>query len=148
MGANGPRVVVGVDGSPGSRAALRWALRYVEKCGGRVTAVMAWRQPLLTESAPVLPAVPDEASKALAERELRKTVDETKSLLATSVAVVCDSVRGHAARALLDSARSADLLVVGSRGHGGFVGALLGSVSQHCVSHANCPVVVVRPAEK
>ena len=53
-------------------------------------------------------------------------------------------IQGNAAQVLLDVARDADLLVVGSRGHGGFTGALLGSVSQHCVHHAPCPVVVVR----
>src|SRR5258708_1573748 len=51
---------------------------------------------------------------------------------------------GHAAQELLDAADEADLLVVGSRGHGGFAGALLGSVSQHCIHHAPCPVVIIR----
>ena len=53
-------------------------------------------------------------------------------------------VEGNAARVLLDASAGADLLVVGSRGHGGFVEALLGSVGQHCVHHATCPVVVIR----
>ena len=53
-------------------------------------------------------------------------------------------VRGNPAQALLDAARGADLLVVGNRGHGGFAAALLGSVAQHCVYHAGCPVVVIR----
>ena len=51
---------------------------------------------------------------------------------------------GNAAQVLLDAAQGADLLVVGSRGHGGFTEALLGSVSQHCVHHAQCPIVIVR----
>ncbi|MEV0084851.1 universal stress protein [Saccharopolyspora sp. NPDC050642] len=140
-----PRIVVGVDGSPGSRAALRWALRYAAQCGGAVTAVLAWAPPAYTEISPMPPVLSDEDSAARAEWELRKAVDETSALLATSVPVRREVVRGHAARALLDEARGADLLVVGSRGHGGFAGALLGSVGQHCVSHAHCPVVVVRP---
>ncbi|QIZ38667.1 universal stress protein [Saccharopolyspora sp. ASAGF58] len=148
MNENAPRIVVGVDGSPGSRAALRWALRYAEQCGGAVTAVIAWASSTFTEITPMPPALSDEDSVARAEWELRKAVDETSALLATSVPVHREVVSGHAARALLDEAQGADLLVVGNRGHGGFVGALLGSVSQHCVSHAHCPVVVVRPTAR
>ncbi len=92
------------------------------------------------------PVLSDEDSVARAEWELRKAVDETRASLETSVPVRQEVARGHAVRALLDCAQDADLLVVGSRGHGGFVGALLGSVSLHCVTHAHCPVVVVRPA--
>ena len=57
------------------------------------------------------------------------------------------SIEGIPAQVLLDASDGADLLVVGSRGHGGFTGALLGSVSQHCVHHAHCPVVVIRAQE-
>ncbi|MBB5157565.1 universal stress protein [Saccharopolyspora phatthalungensis] len=146
MSENELRIVVGVDGSPGSRAALRWALRYAEQCGGAVTAVIAWSPPTFTEVAPMPPVLSDEDSVARAEWELRKAVDETRASLETSVPVRQEVARGHAVRALLDCAQDADLLVVGSRGHGGFVGALLGSVSLHCVTHAHCPVVVVRPA--
>lgn len=145
MSEDEPRIVVGVDGSPGSRAALRWALRYAAQSGGRVTALMAWSAPAFVEAMPMPPMVSDDESKARAEWELRKAVDETTSLLATSATVGREVVRGHAARVLLDRAQEADLLVVGSRGCGGFAGALLGSVSMHCVSHAQCPVVVVRP---
>ncbi|MEV0702795.1 universal stress protein [Saccharopolyspora sp. NPDC050389] len=145
MSEREPRVVVGVDGSPGSRAALRWAVRYAEQCGGEITALMAWSAPVFVEAMPMPPIVSDDESRARAEWELRKAVDETTALLATSARVRREVVRGHAARALLDRARGADLLVVGSRGHGGFGGVLLGSVSMHCVSHAHCPVVVVHP---
>ncbi|MDA3644282.1 universal stress protein [Saccharopolyspora indica] len=140
-----PRILVGVDGSPGSQAALRWALTYAEQCGGTITALIAWAPPVLVEAAPVPPVISDEDSKKCAEQQLRQTVDDTKAALATSVHVGLEVVRGPAARSLLERTEHADLLVVGSRGHGGFVGALLGSVSQHCVSHAHCPVVVVRP---
>jgi nucleotide-binding universal stress UspA family protein len=60
------------------------------------------------------------------------------------VTITSTAVEGNAARALLDASAGADLLVVGSRGYGGFVEALLGSVGQHCVHHATCPVVVIR----
>ncbi|MDI2030258.1 universal stress protein [Saccharopolyspora sp. TS4A08] len=149
MSENGPRIVVGVDGSPGSRAALRWAVRYAEQFRGEVTAVLAWAPPSFTEVAPVPPPISDDESKTRAEKGLREIVDEVTGMPVTSVRVRREVVRGHAARALLDRAENAELLVVGSRGHGGFVGALLGSVSQHCVTHASCPVVVVRsPAEE
>ncbi|CAM01701.1 nucleotide-binding universal stress UspA family protein [Saccharopolyspora erythraea NRRL 2338] len=135
-----PRVVVGVDGSPGSRAALRWALRYAELSDARITAVIACGWPALIDL--TLPMQEDDIA-ANAKRELTKTVDETRALLATRVPVERKVVRDHAARALLDEAQDADLLVVGHRGHGGFAEALLGSVSRHCVHHAPCPVVVV-----
>lgn len=138
-------VVVGVDGSPGSRAALRWALRYAEKVGGRVTAVAAWQPPVYGDV--VVPLVLDDLGDRV-EHELRKTVDETKALLGTGTRVGQEVVQGAAAKVLLDAASDADLLVVGSRGHGGFVGALIGSVSRACVHHSPCPVVVVRHAEE
>ncbi|GAA4615865.1 universal stress protein [Saccharopolyspora hordei] len=148
MSEDEPRIVVGVDGSPGSRDALRWALRYAERCGGTVTALIAWAPPVLVEAAPVPPVISDEEVRTRAEQVLRRVVEETAAELATSVPVHQDAVCGPAAGSLLERARDADLLVVGSRGHGGFVGALLGSVSQHCVTHARCPVVVVRPAAR
>ncbi|MBB5157564.1 universal stress protein [Saccharopolyspora phatthalungensis] len=143
MAENKPRIVVGVDGSPGSRAALRWALRYAEHSNGHIVALIACGIPALIDV--VLPMSEDDVA-AQAERELRKAVEETRVLLGTRAPVEQRVVRDHAARALLDEAQEADLLVVGHRGHGGFVEALLGSVSQHCVHHAPCPVVVVRCA--
>ncbi|MEV4729667.1 universal stress protein [Saccharopolyspora sp. NPDC049426] len=140
-----PRIVVGVDGSPGSRAALRWALRYAEPSGGEIIGVLAWAPPSFTEPAPMPPLLFDDELRNRAEKALREIVDEVTAPLATSVRVRGEVVRGHAARALLDQAEDAELLVVGSRGHGGFVGALLGSVSRHCVTHAPCTVVVGRP---
>jgi nucleotide-binding universal stress UspA family protein len=65
----------------------------------------------------------------------------------SGVPVLARAVEGNAAQVLLDASDGADLLVVGSRGHGGFTEALLGSVSQHCVHHARCPVVVIRGRE-
>ncbi|WP_190812906.1 universal stress protein [Saccharopolyspora pogona] len=136
-----PRIVVGVDGSPGSRAALRWALRYAEQSDGRVKALIACGYPALVDV--VLPMSEGDVA-AEARRELRKAVEETAASLGARVPVEQTVVRDHAARALLDEAQEADLLVVGSRGRGGFAGTLLGSVGQHCVLHAPCPVVIVR----
>lgn len=95
----------------------------------------------------VLP-MPEDGVAAEARRELRKAVEETAASLGARVPVEQTVVRDHAAQALLDEAQEADLLVVGSHGHGGFAGALLGSVGQHCVLHAQCPVVVVRPPRR
>ncbi|MER7010256.1 universal stress protein [Saccharopolyspora sp. NPDC000359] len=138
-------VLVGVDGSPGSRAALRWALDYAEHCGGAVTALIAWTPPTYVEPVPAPPVISDEDSEERAGHRLRQAVEDATAAQPTSVPLRREVVRGRAARALSGRAQHADLLVVGSRGHGGFAGALLGSVSQHCVTHAPCPVVVVRP---
>ncbi|MDA3644289.1 universal stress protein [Saccharopolyspora indica] len=142
MNESKPQILVGVDGSAGSRAALRWALRYAELSGGRVVALIACAIPALIDVALML----EDDVAANAKRELEKAVEETRALLGTRLPVEQRVVRDHAARALLDEAREqdVDLLVVGHRGHGGFIEALLGSVSQHCVHHAPCPVVVVR----
>lgn len=149
MSENETRIVVGVDGSQGSREALRWALRYAEQCGGRLTALVAWepQPPAFAEAVPMPPVISEEESKTRAERTLREAVDEVVESLGTSVRIRREAARGHPARVLLDWARHAELLVVGSRGRGGFAGALLGSVSLHCVRHAHCPVVVVRPTQ-
>lgn len=134
-------IVVGVDGSPASKAALRWALWNAELSRGSITALMAWDYPLIYNwEVPGLEDVATTTAKALAEAIAEVTDDKT------TVEIHKEVAQGHPARALLDSAKDhhADLLVVGNRGHGGFAEAMLGSVSQHCVHHATCPVVVVR----
>ena len=138
------RIVVGVDGSESSRAALAWAVRQAALTGATVDAVHAWHIPVTYGYgygyAMVLP-VPD--LEKFAGRVIDKAVAEVADL-ASGVEIRAVTVEGNPARALLDAAKDADLLVVGSRGHGGFTEALLGSVSQHCVHHADCPVVVIR----
>ena len=138
------RIVVGVDGSAPSRAALRWAIRQAELTGATIDAVIAWQYPVATAGyawAPV--AVID--SIDLQEAAEKTLADEIGQVAGGSpVQVLSRVVEGIAAQALLAAAVGAELLVVGSRGHGGFAGALLGSVSQHCVHHASCPVVIVR----
>ncbi|MFR9730051.1 universal stress protein [Saccharopolyspora sp. MS10] len=137
------RILVGVDGSPGSRAALQWALRYAEQAGGEVAALIASGIPALID---VAMPMPGEGVTEHAAAVLRRAVDEALASAGSGVHVRRIVVEDHAARALLDEAVNADLLVVGHRGRGGFAGALLGSVAQHCVRHASCPVVVVREA--
>jgi len=139
------RIVVGVDGSPSSRAALRWAVRQARLTGGTVDAVIAWQIPLMLQNYSWAPIGVEEA-RDFAE-DARKKLDAAVSEEvgpADSGLVSSQVVRGHPAQVLLDAAAGADLLVVGSRGHGSFAEALLGSVSQHCVHHAHCPVLIMR----
>jgi nucleotide-binding universal stress UspA family protein len=135
------RIVVGVDGSESSRDALRWALRQAALTGDQVEAVIAWEYPA-TYGWVMPPSDIDDTERA-AESCLNEVLNDVAGspVPAQVHTRVC---QGNAARVLLDECKGADLLVVGSRGHGGFAGALLGSVGQHCVSHATCPVVVIR----
>ena len=137
------RIVVGVDGSAPSKAALAWAVRQARLTGATVEAVIAWEYPG-TYGYP-MPAAPD----------VNYNFGEIAAdVVANTIAEVCGQnepvkissriAEGNAAQVLLDASAGAELLVVGSRGHGGFVEALLGSVGQHCVHHATCPVVVIR----
>jgi nucleotide-binding universal stress UspA family protein len=134
-------IVVGVDGSDPSRAALRWAIEQARLTGAGVTAVLAWQYP--NSYGYAIPV--DDADWPANARQVLTTALET--VPAGGVPVTPLVVRGNAAEALLDASGDSDLLVVGSRGHGGFVEALLGSVGQHCVHHATCPVVVI-PAQR
>ncbi len=137
------RIVVGVDGSASSKAALAWAVKQAELTGATVKAVIAWEFPA-NFGYPV-PVAPEPSFEALAREVVTLALADVPAA-AGNVTVEAEVVEGNGAKVLLDASAGADLLVVGSRGHGGFVGALLGSVSQHCVAHATCPVVVIRGA--
>jgi nucleotide-binding universal stress UspA family protein len=131
------RVVVGLDGSAGSIRALQFAVGEARLRCCAVDAVLAWHMPAMLDAA----GIPDDFDP---QGWAQATLDATVAAVSTDgVTVDARAVQGPPASVLLDAAKSADLLVVGSRGHGGFVGALLGSVSQHCVAHATRPVVVV-----
>lgn len=136
----GRRIVVGVDGSGTSRAALRWAIRQAKLTGASVDAVAGWRYPSSYGWAPS-PGPLDLAGDA--KNVLIAALNEVSGL-EPDVLVRPVVAEGHAAEVLLRAASGADLLVVGSRGHGGFASALIGSVSMHCVLHAQCPVLVFR----
>jgi nucleotide-binding universal stress UspA family protein len=150
------RVVVGVDGSSGSRKALAFALEEARLRGATLHVVHAWRTPLaLTLPEPSIAgysplSVEDvdrlatelhEKAVGLIEGEVEEVAGDDPGL-----DVRQDVFESDAAEALIEAARGADLLVVGSRGHGGFKGLLLGSVGQKAASHAPCPVVVVPDA--
>jgi nucleotide-binding universal stress UspA family protein len=144
-GATGQRIVVGVDGSPSSQAAFRWAIRQARLTGGGVWAVTAWHRPL-AYGYPV-PISPLSSAEEIAERVLRTAIDEIEREPGEPVPITGKIVEGNAAKVLLQESQDADLLVIGSRGHGGFEEALLGSTGQHCVHYAACPVVVIRGEE-
>ena len=146
------RIVVGVDGSDGSREALRWALEEASCRDAVIEAVTVFSYPapgvlLAMESMPV-------AAMDVAElrREASEVLDATVARVleesAADVEVVQEVLEGPVARRLLERSRDADLLVVGSRGLGGFRGLLLGSVGHQVVSHATCPVVVMPHADE
>ena len=133
-------IVVGVDGSDPSKSALRWAAQLAPALGGTIEAVTAWEFPIIW---------PTEGGAAIwwqPEDEARKILDETlKSVFGQSPpeGLIRSINQGHPANVLLDASKSAKMLIVGSRGHGGFAGLLLGSVSSACAEHATCPVLVV-----
>jgi nucleotide-binding universal stress UspA family protein len=138
------RIVVGVDGSKSSHQALRWARFLADTTGCSVEAVMAW-QPLSAYSWATMgwAAYPGDWDPAAdAHKALTDAVEEVFG--ATPPANLTIAVReGGAAQVLLEAGAGARMLVVGSRGHGGFAGLLLGSVSSACAEHASCPVLVV-----
>lgn len=134
-------IVVGIDGSACSLDALRWAVAEAKLRAARVRVVHAWSYPSVStyhqaEHALRLPVAA--AAKALLER-----VSEEVSAEAEGVELEPVVVEAPAAEALIEAAAAASLLVLGSRGLGGFKGLLLGSVSQQCAHHAPCPVVIV-----
>ena len=142
------QIVVGVDGSEGSQRALAWAVREAAVHWAALTVVAAYD--VADTHAPAgEPPPPDvelrRAAESIAERAIEAVGPLPEGL---AVKVETRAVINHRfAEALLESSRGADLLVVGSRGLGGFTGLLVGSVSQQCVGHASCPVVVVGPGD-
>ncbi|MFE2100850.1 universal stress protein [Streptomyces sp. NPDC059468] len=143
--ATEPKVVVGVDGSPSSYEAVRWAVRYAGLVGGTVDAVAVWELPgLYGWSAPAVDMDVDEDET---RQKMRQELTEVLGADAAE-AVRTHVVHGNPADVLLRAAEHAEVLVVGSRGRGGFARALLGSVSQHVSQHASCPVVIVRSEKK
>ncbi|MGW3228252.1 universal stress protein [Kitasatospora sp. NPDC001095] len=134
------RIVVGIDGSAPSKAALRWAVGQAVLTGATVHAVAAWEYPSLYGwFAPMV----DDGFEQTASRTLSAEIDE---ILGPDrpVEVRESLVLGHATDVLLEAADGADLLVLGSRGRGTFARTLLGSVSTRCAVHGTCPVVIVR----
>lgn len=140
MTSTSRHIVVGVDGSASSVDALKWAVAQAALIGGTVQAVIAWEYPKMYGGYPMTDGL-DWRSNA------QQTVDTALHALGEDGANISSTViEGHPARVLLDASQGAELLVVGNRGHGGFTGMLLGSVSEHVIAHATCPVLVLRHA--
>jgi len=148
-----PAVVVGVDGSAGSIEALRWALDEARLRTAPLRAIHSWVY--LHALVPALVGYPytaeaadlDAADATAAAQEAAETILEQAFAAiggVDDVEVERAIVQGPAAQVLIEAVSEDDLLVVGSRGHGGFAGMLLGSVSHQCAQHAPCPVVIVR----
>lgn len=135
-----PRIVVGVDGSPASVRALQQAVELAAALGAEVDAVHTWLVSYGATELSMMPAVPSTELQAAAEQTLAEAVAAVDTKGVTVNRIVTE---GDAASTLLEAAEGADMLVVGSRGHGGFVGLLLGSVSHKVIHHAPCPVLVV-----
>ncbi len=136
-------VVVGVDGSAESVAALRWAARYATATGARVRALLAWHYPGAVGGPPIEKA--PEAIHEQTDAQMHETLDAAIAKAGQEAAgVEKHTAYGHPAQALIEASNEADLLVVGRHGHGAFSGMLIGSVSIHCVTGAHCPVVVIR----
>ena len=132
------KVVVGIDGSDDSDAALRWALAEAEAHDGEVIAVFAWQMPWVSN-----PAAFDRAEL---EQDGKDFLVSRVSLIAPSPPVPLTSLvaEGDAAEALVMASRDADLLVVGARGRSTFLGVALGGVSLRCAVAAQCPVTLVK----
>lgn len=140
------RVVVGIDGSPIARRALEIASKQAAARDAQLEVVGVWTYPVYVNFLGGVYPLPSEVAR---------TIEHEEQLLATEVAAVLGSIGenvvlltpcGHIAKELLAAAEGADLLVVGSRGHGGIKNAMLGSTANYCASHATCPVMIVRPA--
>jgi nucleotide-binding universal stress UspA family protein len=140
------RIVVGIDGSPASKETLQWAVAEAKLRGAALRVVHAWAFPYVAAGPGLDPILDGQMiddirrnAEELVERELSELGDA-----AAGVDVERAVVEGAPASALIEAAKGCDLLVVGSRGHGGFAGMLLGSVSQQLSHHAPCPLVIVR----
>jgi nucleotide-binding universal stress UspA family protein len=135
------QIVVGVDGSPHSIAALRWSLDQAASRGGSVRAVLAWQVPFVS--------IPGTFDRAELEQGYREFLIRTVSEVAPAPQVPLDTVlaEGDPAQSLFTAAAAADLLVLGIRGRSPIAGLMMGSVSQACAASAACPVVLVKRPE-
>lgn len=134
------RIVVGIDGSPGAAAALRWAVAEARLRGAVLQVLHAWQLPVLAVAPFAAPTIDAREYQAAAEQLVADSVADAG---AEDLAPQQVAEGGGPAAVLLRHAVGASLVVVGTRGRGGFAGLLLGSVSQQVIGHAPCPVVVV-----
>jgi nucleotide-binding universal stress UspA family protein len=138
-------IVVGIDGSEGSVQALRWAVTESKLHGAKIRAVASWEPPYMYGEGAMLLSL--DQFEAETRARLSNTINEAAADQADRERIEQVVVCGHPSSILEVESKDCDLIVVGARGHGGFVGLLLGSVSDQIVKHAKCPVVVVRTPE-
>ncbi|MCD5348247.1 universal stress protein [Agromyces sp. S2-1-8] len=133
------RILVGVDGSASSVEALRYAARIADAFGAPLEVLTTWTFPPIAGAYVIDGWSPEEDARSAQDAAIEEAFDgEPPAGLRRAV------LAGPAARTLIEESRRAGMLVLGSRGHGGFAGLLLGSVSATCAEHARCPVLVVR----
>ncbi len=134
------QIVVGVDGSESSKNALRWAARLAPSMKATIHAIVAWEYPIVSGLEGGLPSTwkPDETAKEILNNSLLAVFGKERP-----AGLIGGISQGHPTFVLLDASKDAEMLIVGSRGLGGFAGLLLGSVSSTCAEHAKCPVLVV-----
>ncbi len=135
------RIVVGIDGSRPSLDALSWAARQADLTDSTLEIVMTWEWPGSAGWAVPIPADFDP------EEDVRRALESAVATVRTehpNLSIDPRVIGGHPAPILIEASKGADLLVVGCRGHGEFVGMLIGSVSEYCATNAHCPVLVHR----
>jgi nucleotide-binding universal stress UspA family protein len=139
-------IVVGIDGSTGSHEALKWAIQEARLRDAPLRVVQAWRYPSIVGGyGYVAPEEMDTELLTSAANDILENALNAVADGATDLDVERVVRQGPAAQVLIEESERAELLVVGSRGRGGFTGLLLGSVSQQCANHARCPIVIVHP---
>jgi nucleotide-binding universal stress UspA family protein len=144
MEASKPFIVVGTDGSPHAERALEFAAEEARRRDAIVHVVTAWHVPAAVYRPGFAPMVNPSLEESAQEAAEDVAARAAKNLRARGLEAETSVCHAQAADALVQQAEGADLLVVGSRGHGGFSGLLLGSVGQQCAQHAPCPTVIVR----
>jgi nucleotide-binding universal stress UspA family protein len=137
-----PLVVVGVDGSDCSHEALRFAVNEARMRGARLRIVTAWRIPAMAYASAFAPGIDPQFFQHTAASASKEATAEARRI-APDLEIEATTPEAQPAGALLSASENADLLVVGSRGHGGFASLLLGSVSQQLAHHARCPLTII-----
>lgn len=134
-------IVVGIDSSSHSIAALRWALAHAERLSGQVVALFCWQMPFY--------GMPGGFGRDELETRAKALLRQTVAAAAPQppVPLLAVVAEGDPTEALIEASKNADLLVLGTRGRTQFAGLMLGSVSQGCSAHANCPVVLVKKSD-
>lgn len=146
--SDGEKIVVGIDGSTGAHAAIDWALSHAQ-ANDQIEIIHTWTDPAMPAEIGMAfdPQIFADSAAAVLDAEI-ELIRERNS----DIQIEGRCIRGHPGSALIEAAKDADLLVVGTRGHGGFVGLLLGSTSTYLAHHATCPLLIVpsddRPAEE